>query len=116
MNALVTRFLVWLLLGGSVWASPFLVADPYPVGLDQSSKPVSFILKGLGASPISIPATVNSDGTVQLRYDLAALPNGNYTVIADAVNQFGGVSLDSAPFTFTRGIPNAPINLKIVSL
>jgi hypothetical protein len=105
-----------LLLTASVkaFAAPFLVADPYPAGLDQFTMPVSFILKGLSANPLSVAATINQDGTIQLRYDLAQQPHGSFTVIADAVNVFGGVSPDSAPFTFTSGVPAVLTNLRIV--
>jgi hypothetical protein len=110
-----TLFLV-ILLAASVQAlaAPFLVADPYPAGLDQFTMPVSFILKGLSANPLSVAATTNQDGTIQLRYDLAQQPHGSFTVIVDAVNVFGGVSPDSAPFTFTSGVPAVPTSLRIV--
>lgn len=94
--------------------SPFLVCDPYPAGLDQSTMPVNFILKGLSSNPIVTPATVNQDGTIQLHYDLSQLAHGSYTVIADAVNIFGGVSPDSLPFQFTSGVPGVPTTLRIV--
>ena len=97
-----------------LYASPFLTADPYPAGLSSATMPINFILKGLSANPITTPATVNPDGTIQLHYDLSSLGNGTYTIIADAVNVFGGVSPDSAPFTFTVGVPATPTNLRIV--
>jgi hypothetical protein len=105
--------LLLFLLAGLVHASPFLVCDPYPAGLTQAVMPVSFIVKGLSANPLSVPATTNQDGTIQLRYDLSSLGNGSYTVIADAVNVYGGVSPDSSPFIFTSGVPASPANLRI---
>jgi hypothetical protein len=111
---IIFAFLLWSVGAAVVMASPFLVCDPYPAGLDQNTSPVSFILKGLSANPISTPVQVNQDGTIQLHYDLSTLGNGNYTVIADAVNVFGGVSPDSAPFIFTKGVPASPSNLRIV--
>lgn len=107
-------FLLLFLVIGVARASPFLVCDPYPAGLDQSTMPVSFVLKGLAQNPISVQAQVNQDGTVQLHYDLSTLGNGTYTVLADAVNVFGGISPDSSPFTFTKGVPAPPSNLRIV--
>jgi hypothetical protein len=95
-------------------ATPFLVCDPYPAGADPSVTPVTFILKGLGNNSINTGAQVNPDGTIQLHYDLGSLSFGTYTVLADAVNVFGGVSPDSPPFTFTNGIPAPPNNLRIV--
>jgi hypothetical protein len=109
----------WLLLALMVIAqaclgSPFLVCDPYPAGLDQSTMPVSFVLTGLSSSPLSTPATTNQDGTIQLHYDLSQLAHGTYTVTASAVNVFGGVSGASAPFSFTSGVPGVPTNIRIV--
>src|SRR4029077_1485995 len=104
--------LFWLTV--TVLASPFIVCDPYPAGLDQSTMPVSFILKGLSAQPISVPVQTNQDGTIQLHYDLSQQPHGTFTVVADAVNVFGGISPDSAPFVFTSGVPAAPTILRIV--
>lgn len=101
-------------LAGSLLASPFLVCDSYPANLDQFTKPVSFILTGLAAQPISVPATINQDSTIQLHYDLSALTHGTFTVTASAVNIFGGVSPDSVPFTFGVGVPSVPTSLRIV--
>lgn len=95
-------------------ATPFLVCDPVPGNLDQFTKPVSYVLTGLSGSPISTPATVNGDGTVQLHYDLSALTHGTFTVTAAAVNQFGGVSGASDPFSFGVGVPAIPTSLRIV--
>jgi hypothetical protein len=106
--------LILLLTVAAAHASPFLVCDPYPAGLDQSTMPVSFIVKGLSANPLSTPVTTNQDGTLQLKYDLGQVAHGTYTVTADAVNVFGGVSADSLPFTFTSGVPAAPTTLRIV--
>ena len=103
-----------LLLPVIASASPFLVCDPYPAGQDQFVTPASFVLKGLSANPISTGVQTNPDGTIQLHYDLATLGNGTYTVIVDAVNVLGGVSPDSLPFTFTKGVPAPPGNLRIV--
>lgn len=105
---------LFLVSAGIAYSTPFLVCDPYPAGLDQATRPVSFVLTGLSPNPLSVPATVNSDGTVQLRYDLATLSNGNYTVVASAVNGLGGISPASLPFVFIRGAPNVPTNLRIV--
>ena len=89
-------------LAGLLLASPFLVCDFYPAGLDQFTRPVSFILTGLSPNPLTTSATVNSDGTVQLRFDLANQANGTYTVTAAAVNVLGGVSPASGPFLFRK--------------
>jgi hypothetical protein len=96
------------------WGSPFLVCDPYPAGLDASTKPVSFVVTGLSGTPLSVPATINADSTIQLHYDLSTLAHGSYTVTASAVNVFGGVSGASDPFSFTSGVPATPTNIRIV--
>jgi hypothetical protein len=114
MKKIIFAFLLWSVGAAVALASPFLVCDPYPAGQNQFVTPSAFIVKGLSANPISTGAQVNQDGTVQLHYDLGSLGNGSYTVIADAVNGFGGVSPDSPPFTFTVGLPAPPGNLRIV--
>jgi hypothetical protein len=104
-----------LLLTGLARATPFLVCDPVPGNLDQFTKPVSYVITGLSSSPITTPATVNADGTIQLHYDLASLPHGSYSVTAAAVNSLGGVGPSSTPpFAFTNGLPAAPTTLRLV--
>jgi hypothetical protein len=99
----------------AVLGSPFLVCDPVPGNLDQFTKPVSYVITGLSSTPLSTPAVVNGDGTVQLHYDLAQLPHGTYTVTASAVNSLGGVGPASdPPFSFTSGLPAMPTGLRIV--
>jgi len=95
-------------------AGPFLVSDPYVLANDPNLNPVSFIIHGLGASDITITATTLSNGNIVLEYDLATLPNGQYSVDAAAVNVFEGESpFSSPPFAFTRGVPGPPMNLRI---
>jgi hypothetical protein len=111
---LIVFGIFWLGLCHGTKASPFLVCDPYPAGLDQSTMPVGFILTGLAAQPISVPVQTNQDGTIQLHYDLSQQSHGTFTVTASATNVFGGSSLPSAPFTFTSGVPAVPTGLRIV--
>ena len=98
-------------------AGPFLVSDPYTLQSDPNLNPVNFVINflinGTAASPVAITATTLSNGQIILQYDLATLAAGHYTVTADAVNVFGGVSADSAPFPFTKGVPAPPANLRI---
>ena len=94
-------------------ASPFLVADAVTPASDPNLNPVAYVLTGLATNPISVQATQNADGTLQLHYDLATLVNGSYTVTATAVNIFGNASAPSAPLTFTKGAPGTPTNLRI---
>ena len=104
--------IILLFLCAKAHAAPFLVSDPYPSGLSQFLTPTSFNLTGLGPA-VNSPALVNADGTVVLHYDLSGLGNGTFTVTASAVNQFGGISPASAPFSFGIGTPSAPTNLRI---
>lgn len=107
--------ILFLMMATRTLASPFLVCDAVPSNLDQFTKPVSYVLTGLAQSPISTPATTNSDGTVQLHYDLSGLTHGTFTVTAAAVNVFGGIGPASdPPFSFGVGVPAAPGNLRIV--
>lgn len=106
----------WLVLfANSVFADPFLSADPYAPTGDPNLTPVSFIITGLGANPITSTAYIQpSTGQIYLLYDLATLPNGTYSVTAAAVNVFGGTSpASNPPFAFTKGVPGTPSNLQI---
>jgi hypothetical protein len=111
MKTLVIAFLIGF--ARLALASPFLVCDPYPAGLDQSTMPVTFIITGLAQTPISTPAFTNQDGTIQLKYDLSQVAHGSYTLTASAANVFGGTSAASLPFSFTSGVPSVPGNLRI---
>ena len=112
---LIFLFLFWFLGTESAYCTPFLVCDPVPGNLDQFTKPVSYVITGLGSTPITTAATTNPDGTIQLHYDLSALPHGSYAVSAAAVNSLGGVGPASTPvFDFTSGLPAAPTTLRIV--
>jgi len=106
-------FVLWLLIVGTVSAAPFLVSDPYVPASDPNLNPTQFIIHGLSASDITINATTLSGGNLVLEYDLATLPNGQYTVTAAALNIFGGESPFSVPFAFTKGVPGVPTNLHI---
>jgi hypothetical protein len=95
-------------------ATPFLICDPYP--FDSNSpwlNPTTFIIAGLTASPFSVPASINADGSAQLHFDLSNVPFGSYTVTAAAVNTSGGISSPSLPFTFILGNPIPPNNLRL---
>ena len=105
--------LLLILLAVAAHAAPFLVCDPYPVQSDPNLNPVSFVITGIGANPISSQAFTQADGSVILHYDLATLSNGRYTVTVDAVNVFGGDSGPSSPFAFSKGSPMVPSNLRI---
>lgn len=106
--------LVLLALANTAWAAPFLVSDPYVVASDPNLNPVQFVIHGIGTADITINATTLSNGNLVLEYDLATLPNGQYSVDAAAVNVFGGESpFSSPPFAFTKGVPAPPSNLRI---
>jgi len=106
--------LLWLFLA-KLCASPFLSADPYTPQADPNLNPVSFVIHGIGGSDVTSQAyTQPSTGQIYLMYDLANLPNGNYSVTAAAVNIFGNESPFSSPaFPFTKGVPPVPGNLTI---
>jgi hypothetical protein len=113
MKILLLMLLYSLVYTFALHASPFLVADAVTPASDPNLNPVSYVLTGLGTSPVSTPAVQNANGTLQLHYDLATLANGSYTVSAAAINVFGNSSAESAPLTFTKGAPGTPTNLRI---
>ena len=59
--------------------------------------------------PVSFVA--QADGS--LKYDLASVPNGTYTLTVAACNMWGFSS--TAPFSFSKQIPSAPAGLRIVA-
>jgi hypothetical protein len=94
--------------------APFLVCDPYPAQTITTLNVTQFVITGLGASPITTSAQVNSNGTQQLHYDLSALNLGvTYTVTATAINGLGNMSSASPNFTFSLGSPATPTGLSI---
>ena len=96
----------------------FLICDPYLA--TDPAKPDSFVISGLGTPtslPVTTPATVNTDGTVTLHYDLTSTPNGTYTVTVEA-SLAGVLSAGSASVTFTlplvtKPVPNVPQNVRV---
>jgi hypothetical protein len=110
-----TLFLLGIILfSANLNAAPFLVSDDYVPQSDPNLNPTHFVLHGIGGADITITATTRSTGNIVLEYDLATLPNGQYSVTAAAINIFGGESVFSTPpFTFTKGTPGSPQNLHI---
>ena len=90
-----------LLLSTTAFAAPFLVTDP-------QSGVVGYEITGLG-EPVSYIA--QPDGS--LKYDLASVNNGTYTLTVAACNMWGCSS--TAPFSFSKQIPSAPAGLRIVA-
>jgi hypothetical protein len=82
----------------------------------------SYTITGLSAAPLTVPATINADGSAQLHLDIAKvnaglpLVNGTYTATAAATNA-RGTGAASAPFTFTlpypANLPGAPGSLSL---
>jgi len=105
------KLLPLLLFPVSVYASPFLACNSVPA-TDPTAPILSYTIQGLPAVNLSVPATVNTDGSFQLHYDLGPLANGSYTVTAVAVNQWGA-SAASSPFLFSKVLPGAPAGLKL---
>lgn len=108
---LIVSFLIFL--SNPVWASPFLVCDPYPT---TSPMPDYFLVKiGPAEFVKSIPVDV-SNGKI-LKYSLANVAIGEHKVEVKACQIdaiWGEVCSDSAVFTFRR--PSAPSAPKNVSL
>jgi hypothetical protein len=102
-----------LLVASRVCAAPFLTCDTNPLNADSTLNVATYVITGLGTSPISVNASTDASGGQFLHYDLATLPNGKYTVMAAAVNAFGNSSAESAPLSFTKGAPATPLNLRL---
>src|SRR5208282_3416858 len=97
-------------------AAPFLTCDPYPANpTDGALNVVTFIVTGnVPGSPVSIQSMIGTGGMQYFFYDLSTLTNNTYTVTVAAVNGYGQEGAASVPFTFTKGVPAAPANLRIV--
>jgi hypothetical protein len=116
-------FLIALLVlawAGSVWAAPFLVANPEGIVL-TAGQTLTYNVSGLPTtftSATNIPA--DSTGTYAFALDISTLAAGSYTVTATAcLNdpvQGQVCSAASSPFTFARiGPPAAPSNLGLAT-
>lgn len=92
-------------------AAPFLVSDPYPKAGPQ---PDSFTVQLDSTAPLTVPATVNADGSKQLRMDVGPLgiTNGSHMFTVKAV-ALSGVSA-AANFPFTWALPDTPANLRLI--
>jgi hypothetical protein len=90
-----------LLLSTTAFAAPFLVTDP-------QSGVVGYEITGLG-EPVSYIA--QPDGS--LKYDLASVDSGTYTLTVAACNVWGCSS--TVPFVFNKAIPAAPAGLRIAA-
>lgn len=112
MNKLVLFFLFF---AATALATPFLVCDPYPANTEAGLNVGSFVINGLSTNAITTAATIKSDGTQVLDYDLGTVPltNGTkYTISVYAVNNYGAAG-DPATVVFTKGIPAPPGNLRL---
>jgi hypothetical protein len=105
--------LILLALASKLFAAPYLTCDINPLNTDNSLNVVSYVITGLGANPITVQATTDANGGQYLHYDLATLPNGQYSVTAAALNYLGLSSPQTAPLTFTKGAPATPLNLRL---
>ncbi len=115
-----TLFLL-LLSAGFALAQPFINCSPVPK-TDLSMPITSYTVTGLLAAPLTVPATINVDGSAQLHLDLskvnAGLPlaNGTYTITATATNARGTGPASvpfTFPFTYPANLPGAPASLSL---
>jgi hypothetical protein len=90
-----------VLFASQAWSAPFLVCDP-------QAGVVGYEITGLG-EPVSYIA--QPDGS--LKYDLAPVNNGTYTLTVAACNMWGCSS--TAPFVFTKQPPSAPVGLRLLA-
>ena len=93
--------MAFMLLASTSFAAPFLVTDP-------QSGVVGYEITGL-ATPVNFVA--QPDGS--LKYDLASVNSGTYTLTVAACNMWGCSS--TVPFVFNKAIPAAPAGLRIAA-
>jgi len=101
--------LLFVLLPITVYASPFLVCDPYPTTVTQ---PTYFnVVMDSGAPVQSTPESVT--GGLRLHYDLVSISNGSHSATVAACNEWGCSS--TVPFAFVKSAPSAPANIRLLS-
>ena len=96
-------------IGTAQAAGPYLVCDPYAASVAVTSFTVFWDGTTTG---ISVPVLTDATGTY-IHLDLSTVTNGAHTVKIRAKNSWGE-SADSLPFTFTKQVPAAPLNIRIV--
>ena len=99
-----------LFMAGSVWASPFLVCDPYPTTTVQ---PTHFNLVIDGGTAFDVAAYKNTDNSVILYYNLSTITNGSHTITVKAVvidPLWGRAESASVPFAFVKPVVTSPLN------
>jgi hypothetical protein len=108
---LIVLLVLGILLGFCAvgWSAPFLVCDPYP---KTGTQPDSFTVVPDGGTPVSVPVTTNTDGSVSLHMDLAGISTGNHNYTVTAHSAMWG---DSAPvpFAFQKSVPSSPTGIQI---
>lgn len=89
-------------------AGPFLVCATVPA---TSVQPSSYTVVLDTAPSVDVLAQVNTDGSVQLHWDLANVTTGAHVVGVKAKNIWGESA--NVPFSFTKAIPGAPTSIGI---
>jgi len=94
----------------------FLICDPYLA--TDPAKPDSFVISGLGAvgsAPITSPAQVNTDATVQLHFDLSTIPPATYGSVTVKASLNGVLSASSVPIAVDTLplTPSVPQNVRV---
>ena len=101
MKKIVAAVFMVLFVTGFAWGAPFIVCDP-------QEGVVGYTLTGL--TDLTVAAQV--DGS--LKYDLANLPNGTYTVSVAACNIWG-CGDPAVPFVIAKQVPARPVGVRLVA-
>ena len=100
INAFWMSAIIWLVIIGLAYASPFLICDPQ-VGVER--------YEITGWTPSTI--TAQADGS--LRMDVASAVTGTtYTMAIAACNVWGCST--TVPFVLQKQLPSAPSQLRLV--
>ena len=100
-----------LLFPGIALASPWLICDPYP---NTGPQPTEFIVNISGITAPMVTPAIDVTGGKAMKLDLGPLNLvGAKTVTAKARNPAYGESANSAPFSFTAGVPAVPGGLTL---
>jgi IPT/TIG domain len=84
-----------------------ITSQSYP---DTAAQPVKFIVSGIGAQKLELHPIKNEDGSVQLNYEFADLPDGSYSVSAVAVGHHrSSAASELVNLTVRNTAPDVPI-------
>ena len=101
-----------LLIAGSAFAGPFLIADPQCKFDGDNGCAAGFEMSLDGVAWESMGSQDVDTDKIMIHHDLAGFPEGINNVQVKAVNIWG--ESDPVPFSFTKSVPSTPTNIAVL--